>query len=314
MSIPSKKKDATEEVFSLRNTFAVRARQAQQAARDLEEQARQKRLEAESLARQAIVLHQAYELMQQETNDNAAAVTFDSLSPKDLAQLGKRQFVFLIDGSGSMVGAPLNGALKSAQALAEKIVAAGGQVDSLLFGDKQPVRFDVLDEQARNKIVKGLNSGTVLTPSLQALDSALDKKKTAHIVIFSDGDMFDPEASAQAIQALTAKYPKVTLDALQITGRSGGYASRSAQTYGMHDGIPYFNDIAAKSGINGRTPMAQLFDKLGQLDTGGLKVGFADTQENVAVATLGDIIARRVQEKLPKPAAKPKAPKNAPGA
>lgn len=311
MSATPQKKDSTEDVLRLRDAFAARARQAQDTARDLEEQARQKRQEAENMTRQALVLHQAYELLQQEKNDNMLSRTLDDLSAKDLAKLAKRQFIFLIDGSGSMQGAPLNGTLKSAQAFAQKIVDAGGQVESMMFGNQTPIRFDVLNKEVCDQLVKGLNSGTDLAPSLHALSQVVDKRKAAHVVVFSDGDMFDAEASARAAQMLAAQFPKLTFDAIQITGNNGSYLNQPPRSYSVHESLAYFNALT-KPKPRAQTAMAKLFDTLSTMPLGGHSVNCADATENNAVEVLGGLIAKRLAEKTPKPAAKPKAPK-APG-
>lgn len=315
MTSQHEKKIAAQEAIKLRNDFAKRARQAQREARDLEEQALRKRQVVDDMARQAIIMHEAYELMQREIKDNSVTASFEGLTKQELAKLGKRQFVFIIDGSGSMTGEAIIGALKSAYAFAEKISAAGGKVDCMLFGNAQPIRFDILDPESYVAAGKGLNSGTDLAPTLASLPDVLDKRKTAHAVIFSDGDLFDHEASVKAFNTLMTEYSKLTFDALEFSSQMRISYSREIRKYDLLDGVPYFKDAFADAAVRGSaTNLEKFVTVVAQQQTDGRDVNFVQANGENAVEALGNLIAKRLQEAAPKPAAKPTASKKSPGA
>jgi len=304
MSANSNKKDTKDEILSLRDSFAVRARNARSEAADLEARARQKRAEAESFAQQAVILQQAYVLLQQEKTDDVLK-SLDDLTEKDKAKLAKHQFVFLIDGSGSMQGAPINGALKAAQVFTEKVVAAGGAVETIMFGDQNPLRINVLDKAVRESLSKGLNCGTDLAPGLREISKiATDKKKPTHVVIFSDGDMFDNENCLKAVNQLTAEYPKITFDALLVTQRSPVVAPSAAYS------LSSVQDLSFDKLTSRGTQMERLFE---QLSAQGNKANYLHATQENADQVLGNLMAQRLTEKAPRTTAKPKAPK-APGA
>lgn len=109
----------------------------------------------------------------------------------------------LIDGSGSMTGGNFT-AIPDALAYAKK---ADGI--AMLAGDKHPVLVDVHNEAHVKAAVHGLNCGTDLAPSLREAAKALKNK---HVVLVSDGDLFDTKATLAALGDLLAQQPKTKID------------------------------------------------------------------------------------------------------
>ncbi len=292
MSAQPKKSTTENDILNLRDHFKQCAYKSNQTAQSLEEQARNARREAQDFLNQAQVMDQAYQLLMKQNTLSTAAAQLDDLDAKDLAKIAKRRFVFLIDGSGSMQGAPLDGSLTAAQTLAQKINAAGGAVESYIFGNKDPVKIDVTDESQRQLIRKGLNSGTDMAPAIIKATETLKKTQFAHIVIFSDGDFFDKEASEKAITDMLVNFPKVTLDALQIGGinnsAASGYPPRSLQS-----------SFQTRRASN----LEQFF---AGMSGGTQKLQFTNVSSDIAPMALGEILASRLQTSAAKPDAKTK--------
>ena len=222
--------------------FRDAARKAEEQARDLEHQARRARDEAFALNAKASILENAHLLVKTENRANFVAPQLD----KKLAKTGKNtRVVFLIDGSGSMgarlgssVGysyssapnpdteTPLAYAIGTAANVSQKVVDNKGKAETLMFGDSNPPWVDLQDIEVRAKVAKGLNSGTDLAPALEKLAKTVKKSQDTHIVILSDGDMFDSEKSKATLQNLLDQNPKLTLGLVEINNRNSPSMSR----------------------------------------------------------------------------------------
>lgn len=124
--------------------------------------------------------------------------------------LGK-DAVILIDGSGSMQP-PLN-KLAAIGAASVKKAQPGSKV--FFFGSTQGA-VEIPDEQALARATaKWLNSGTDLAPTLRSPGVASGKR----FLIISDGDIFDAEASAEAVRDILKKDKNATFDFI-IVGTS----------------------------------------------------------------------------------------------
>lgn len=137
-----------------------------------------------------------------------------------LASKTNPEFVLLIDGSGSMNGRPINAALDTAASL------KSAKPKVALWGDQKPAwvtdRIGVDSEMV--KIKNGLNTGTDLAPVVGEVASAaalntLDGKKT-HIILLSDGDVFDTQKAKENLVKLLTTNKKTTLDVV-IMGNKG---------------------------------------------------------------------------------------------
>lgn len=145
--------------------------------------------------------------------------------------------VIAIDGSGSMNGVPLNSALQASAIMYE---AAAGKdmkmnVYVMLWGpDNPPVIIKPGDDRATigkamEAARKGLSSGTALAPAIKKIAETIgDTRGKAgtlsgftHVLIVSDGDMFDPAPSLANVQTVFNYADKVTFDTAIITNKSG---------------------------------------------------------------------------------------------
>ncbi len=119
----------------------------------------------------------------------------------EFLQAGKNKPVLLVDGSGSMaaggraVSSPLSASLLAAQQSGIKRV--------MLWGDRKPAMLDLTQPNSIALATQGLNSGTDLCPTLDVLTTV---EKPRHIVIVSDGDIFDIEKSKPALLGLLEKH------------------------------------------------------------------------------------------------------------
>lgn len=316
MSSQPKETTTENDIISLRDQFAERAKKAMQTARDLEAQAQKAYREAEVLNRQAQVMDQAYELIVKENALTMATAKLEDLGAKDFAKIAKRRFIFLIDGSGSMNGAPLEGSLTAAQAMAEKITAAGGAVESYMFGNKDPQKVDVTDEEQRQKIRKGLHCGTDMAPAIEMVSGTLTKVQPTHVVIFSDGDIFDKEPTKKAIVDMFAKFPKVTVDAVQVgtASPSSGYNALSSYD---GDGSGRRLDVMKRSfqsySSNRMTALQKFFAELSAETAGARSPKIVSARVDLAPALLVQILVERLQQTVAKPSAKKQQKPAAPG-
>lgn len=244
-----KGKNLSNTALDLQNlsaTFRDAARKSEEQARELERQARRAREEAVELNQKADTLEKASRLVQIENRANFVAPQLE----KKLAKTGKdTRIVFLIDGSGSMIArnvsssadyiyssyssasnqnteTPIAYAIGAVVNISKTVVDNNGRAETMLFGDSEPPWVDLLDAKVRNNIQKGLNSGTDLAPALKKLSETIKKSENTHVVILSDGDMFDSEKSKAALQNLLDQNPKLTLGLVEINGTSRTNMSR----------------------------------------------------------------------------------------
>lgn len=149
--------------------------------------------------------------------------------------------VLLIDGSSSMNGVPLNSALQSAAIMFE--AAAGKDMNInvyvCMWGDKNPEMIirpgadRVKVGQAMQAARKGLNSGTDFAPAVETVAKTIaeDRGKSGvlsgftHVLILSDGDIFDEAPSVERIKTLFTYSDKVTFDTA-IIGKQPGSNTR----------------------------------------------------------------------------------------
>lgn len=303
MSANKPVQNALEELKGLRDSFAESAAKSEKTARDLEDQARRAREAARSQRERTRVIEEAIALLLENQNDESATVDIDGLGKKAAAKIGTRRFVFMIDGSGSMNGRPLDNSLKAGTAIRDKMEEKSGKapsLDAVLFGDRNPVALDLSDAQAVEMARRGLNCGTDLAPSIEKLADQLAGGKTCHAVIISDGDLFDHEKSREALKKLLQDNPKATVDFVIISSRSGSYPAASwGEKYGS-----YYPAFAPRT----NTQMQSLAEGLASELPESRRPKVACTQAEDVAATVSQLLAQRLNE------TKPRKPKNpAPG-
>jgi Mg-chelatase subunit ChlD len=157
--------------------------------------------------------------------------------------------VIMIDGSGSMSGVPMNSALQAAAIMFE---AASGKDMKMnvyvgLWGDDNPpiiiypgadrIEIGKQMQRARN----GLNSGTDFAPAVKKVAETIGNQRGksgtlsgfTHVLIISDGDIFDAEKSKEKIQTMFTYSDKVTFDAAVIS-RPGTSMEQMAKSIKGH--------------------------------------------------------------------------------
>ncbi len=170
--------------------------------------------------------------------------------------------VIMIDGSGSMNGTPLLSALQSAAIMFE---AASGKDMKMnvyvgMWGDSDPPMLitpgadRVEIGKAMAKAQKGLNSGTDLAPAIKKVAKTIGEQRGksgtlsgfTHVLIISDGDMFDAEKSKERIKTMFEYSDKITFDTA-IIGRPGTNMERMAKEI---KGNKSFQDVGVSLGSN----------------------------------------------------------------
>ncbi|MBL4615995.1 MAG: hypothetical protein JKY27_14145, partial [Magnetovibrio sp.] len=145
--------------------------------------------------------------------------------------------VIMIDGSGSMQGVPLNSALQAAAILHE---AASGRDMHMnvyvgMWGNSNPpmiIKPGMNAKQigqAMQSAKSGLHSGTDLAPAIGVIAETIadQRGKTetmsgfTHVLILSDGDIFDVKPSEDKIKTLFKYCDRVTIDTAVLKGRAG---------------------------------------------------------------------------------------------
>ncbi|MDE1153850.1 MAG: hypothetical protein PW788_15060 [Micavibrio sp.] len=144
--------------------------------------------------------------------------------------------VIMIDGSGSMNGTPLLSALQASAIMFE---AASGKDMKMnvyvgMWGDSDPPilikpgadRIEIGKQMARAQ--KGLNSGTDLAPGIVKIAKTIGEQRGksgtlsgfTHVLIISDGDMFDAEKAKANIMTMFEYSDKVTFDTAIIGNKN----------------------------------------------------------------------------------------------
>lgn len=168
--------------------------------------------------------------------------------------------VIMIDGSGSMNGTPLNSALQAAAIMFE---AASGKDMKMnvyvgMWGDSDPPmlifpgadRVEIGKQMA--KAQKGLNSGTDLAPAIKKVAKTIGEQRGrsgtlsgfTHVLILSDGDMFDNGQAKEKIYTMFEYCDKVTVD-VAIIGRKGTSMEQMANSIKGHK---TFQDVGVTVG------------------------------------------------------------------
>ena len=143
----------------------------------------------------------------------------------------KLDVAILIDGSGSMESGggkltPIQSALLGATILFEGSKRRGFNNYMMLWGNNDPPFLAKPGDDPKTigenilKSKKGLNSGTDLAPAIKKLtgEMAVNRKGAApytgytHVIILSDGEIFDKDVAMEAINTLMTSSKYITMD------------------------------------------------------------------------------------------------------
>ena len=204
--------------------------------------------------------------------------------------------VIMIDGSGSMNGTALNSALQAAAIMFE---AASGKDMKMnvyvgMWGDANPPmlitpgadRVEIGKQMARAQ--KGLNSGTDLAPAIKKVAKTIGEQRGksgtlsgfTHVLIISDGDMFDPAPSTERIMTMFEYSDKITFDTA-IIGRPGTSMETMAKKIKGHKN---YQDVGVTLGSNpNEIPMAIVGLLLEKVKKTGSFVAIPNSQKRRAM-------------------------------
>lgn len=284
----SQPKNAAGDILRLRDEFMQRARQEEARAQDLENQARSARQSASELTRRAQVMNEAFAFLQMEEILKTGVMKLEDLDKKSAAKIAKTRFVFLVDGSGSMNGRLLSEAVDGLVQTSAKLTAQGAKVEAVLFGDKQPVGFDLQDPAVCARAKGGLNCGTDMVFSVEALAATLKKNQRTHIIVLGDGDLFDVAKVKPVLETILRDFPKTTLDAVQLSARAG----RTAASYAAVE-------FARATGLaQQQTQMQRLVDGL-QVSAARPRPQMAHVLPEATAEAIGDLLAKRLSHNTP---------------
>lgn len=154
--------------------------------------------------------------------------------------------VIAIDGSGSMNGTPINSALQAAAIMFE--AAAGKDMNMNVYvtmwgSEDPPVMIKPGDDrikigQAMQAARKGLNSGTSFAPAVKKIAQTIGEQRGksgtlsgfTHVLVISDGDMFDEAPSKEKIATMFEHSDRITFDAAIITNSKGTRMQKMAES------------------------------------------------------------------------------------
>lgn len=133
-----------------------------------------------------------------------------------LLKLGKKKaksgYTVLIDGSASMLNHASNqkeSCIELALQGAQNIAALGkpGTTNVILFGDEKPLAIDLADKKQVEIIAKeSLNCGSDLSYAIDPV------RLNQHVIIVSDGDIFDNRRAQPLIEQFLSSSPTATVD------------------------------------------------------------------------------------------------------
>jgi len=153
------------------------------------------------------------------------------------------EVVFMIDGSGSMPMLKLaNGVTAMEAALQSAAIGymacrkAGIDAYIVMWGDAVPLVVATPESNPRDVGAKletlrnGTRSGTDLAPGIiKTIESMADHRNkngtisgTSHLLIFSDGDIFDKEQATTALETVSRKGKNISIDVAVLNNRGAG--------------------------------------------------------------------------------------------
>lgn len=157
--------------------------------------------------------------------------------------------VIMIDGSGSMMGDALNMALQAGAIMFE--AASGKDMNMNVYvgmwgSDDPPIIVQPGADRAKigkamQAARRGLSSGTDFAPAVKKVAETIGQQRGksgtlsgfTHVLILSDGDIFDQGPSKENIKTMFAYSDKITFDTA-IMGSSGSSMEKMAKSMKAH--------------------------------------------------------------------------------
>jgi len=178
--------------------------------------------------------------------------------------------IFMIDGSGSMPGVRLSNGVTAMEAALQSaaigyMACRKAGIDSyiLIWGDAVPIVVATPDSNPREvgekleSLRNGTGSGTDLAPGIvKTVESMADHKNkngtisgSSHILVFSDGDIFDPAEASKALETVSKNGKNLSIDVAVLNNRAEGSTQMEKVFQGVIDrtggrlvGIMHGND------------------------------------------------------------------------
>jgi Mg-chelatase subunit ChlD len=178
--------------------------------------------------------------------------------------------VFMIDGSGSMPGVRLSNGVTAMEAALQSaaigyMACRKAGIDSyiLIWGDAQPIVVATPESNPREvgerleALRNGTGSGTDLAPGIiKTVESMAEHKNkngtisgSSHILVFSDGDIFDPAQASKALETVSKNGKNLSIDVAVLNTRAEGSTQMEKVFQGVIDrtggrlvGIMHGND------------------------------------------------------------------------
>jgi len=211
----------------------------------------------------------------------------------------KENTYILIDGSGSMAHPQYNSCLTTCLNVVRDQYKGNKAVTTLLWGNKTPQKVRLSGKKAFEQALKGLNCGSDLSPVLDMITNEIDAKEATHVVILSDGDIFDRAETEKAIENLRAINNYVKLDMIVMSERPNTNMQNFCDTLDIDCHHIEHNAEKLKATLDyvqGNEIQKDMQDLLKELSS--LKQDFTDKAEKIE-KTLKSMI--KAQMKTPKP-------------
>jgi len=166
------------------------------------------------------------------------------------------EVVFMIDGSGSMPGVRLANGVSAMEAALQSaaigyMACRKAGIDSyiLIWGDAVPSVVATPDSNPREvgerleALRNGTGSGTDLAPGIiKTVESMAGHKNkngtvsgSSHILVFSDGDIFDPGPAAKALETVSKNAKNLSIDVAVLNNRYAGKTKMESVFQGVID-------------------------------------------------------------------------------
>lgn len=211
----------------------------------------------------------------------------------------KENTYILIDGSGSMSHPQYNSCLTTCLNVVRDQYKDDKAITTLLWGNKTPQKVSLSGKKAFETALKGLNCGSDISPVLDMLTNEMDVKEATHVVILSDGDIYDKEDAEKSIKSLRAINNYLKFDVIVMAERPNSSMQSFCDSLDIdcHNIKHSAEELKTTlTYVQGNKIQKDIQDLLTELSS--LKQDFTDKAEKIE-KTLKNMI--KAQAKTPKP-------------